>query len=269
DTYGYQNDVERDMSPWRDWVIRAFNQNLPYHQFITWQLAGDLLPHATPDQVLATAFNRVHRQTNEGGSVEEEFRVEYVSDRVATAGTAFLGLTLGCARCHDHKYDPVSQKDFYRMSAFFDNIDESGLYSHFTHATPSPSLLLYRDGEQAKHDQVQQAIADKELALAQLGSSARERFVAWSQNNSIPQPVPAAAFSFELVSSNSTPDSFSTNSAVLVDDPEWVDGKVDKALKFSGDNLAICKDAGAFDRTSPFSFSLWLEPTEKQERAVV
>jgi hypothetical protein len=269
DTYGYQNDVERDMSPWRDWVIRAFNQDLPYDQFITWQLAGDLLPHPTRDQVLATAFNRLHRQTNEGGSVEEEFRIEYVSDRVATAGSAFLGLTLGCARCHDHKYDPVSQKDFYRMSAFFDNIDESGLYSHFTHATPSPSLLLYRDGEEAKHDKVQRAIADKEAEVAQLRSSARERFAAWTETNSIPQPVPAAAFSFEQVSSNSTPDHFSTNAAVLVDDPEQVDGKIGKAHKFSGDNLATCKGAGAFDRTSAFSFSLWLEPTEKQGRAVV
>ena len=267
DTYGYQNDVERDMSPWRDWVIRAFNQNLPYDQFITWQLAGDLLPHPTHDQILATAFNRLHRQTNEGGSVEEEFRVEYVSDRVATTGTAFLGLTLGCARCHDHKYDPVSQKDFYRMSAFFNNIDESGLYSHFTRATPSPSLLLYRNGEEAKHEKVQDTIQQKEIALDQLRNSAKGRFASWT--NSIPQPVPAAEFSFETVNSNSTPDQFSTNAAVLVDDPQLVEGKVGKALKFSGDNLVICKGAGAFDRTSAFSFSLWLQPTEKQDRAVV
>jgi hypothetical protein len=269
DTYGYQNDVDRDMSPWRDWVIRAFNENLPYDQFITWQLAGDLLPGSTRDQVLATAFNRLHRQTNEGGSVEEEFRVEYVSDRVATAGTAFLGLTLGCARCHDHKYDPVSQKDFYRMSAFFDNIDESGLYSHFTRATPSPSLLLYRDGEEAKHRQLQQAIRQKEAALAELKNAAKAGFASWNKTNSIPQPTAAATFSFEEIKNDSTPDNLSTNAATLVDGPEQVDGKFGKALKFSGDNLAICKGAGAFDRTSPFSFSLWLQPTEKQERAVV
>ena len=267
DTYGYQNDVERDMSPWRDWVIRAFNQNLPYDQFVTWQLAGDLLPHATRDQILATAFNRLHRQTNEGGSVEEEFRVEYVSDRVSTAGTAFLGLTLGCARCHDHKYDPVSQKDFYRMSAFFNNIDESGLYPHFTHSTPSPSLLLYREGEEARHEQAQQATLQKEGALAELKNSAKARFATWTNN--IPEPMPDAEFSFEAVSNNTTPDRFSTNAAVLVDDPQLVEGRVGKALKFSGDNLVICKGAGAFDRTMAFSFSLWLQPTEKQERAVV
>ena len=110
DTYGYQSDVERDMSPWRDWVIKSFNENLPYDQFVIWQIAGDLLPQPTREQILATAFNRLHRQTNEGGSIEEEFRIEYVSDRVHTAGTTFLGLSFECARCHDHKFDPVCRR---------------------------------------------------------------------------------------------------------------------------------------------------------------
>src|SRR5436190_490212 len=207
DTYGYQADVDRDMSPWRDWVIRAFNENLPYDQFITWQIAGDLLPHPTRDQILATAFNRLHRQTNEGGSVEEEFRVEYVSDRVATVGTAFLGLTLSCARCHDHKYDPISQKDFYRMSAFFNNIDESGLYSHFTRATPSPSLLLYGAGEEAKHKALLDKINAKERALAEVQRQAERRFVSLlaSGSNAIAAPEPVSAFSFEEIKDGSTP----------------------------------------------------------------
>ena len=118
DTYGYQADFDRDMSPYRDWVIRAFNQNLPYDQFLTWQLAGDLLPGATREQRIATAFNRLHRQTNEGGSVEEEFRTEYVVDRVNTFGTAMLGLTVECARCHDHRFDPITQRDYYALFAF-------------------------------------------------------------------------------------------------------------------------------------------------------
>ena len=143
DTYGYQADVARDMSPYRDWVIAAFNRNLPYDQFLTWQLAGDLLPNATREQRMATAFNRLHRQTNEGGSIEEEFRTEYVADRVNTFGTAMLGLTLECARCHDHKFDAITQRDYFSLFAFFNSIDESGLYSHFTNATPSPSLLLW------------------------------------------------------------------------------------------------------------------------------
>ena len=272
DTYGYQNDVERDMSPWRDWVIRAFNDNLPFSQFILWQIAGDLLPSPTRDQLLATAFNRLHRQTNEGGSIDEEFRAEYVADRVATTGTALLGLTIGCARCHDHKYDPVAQKDFYRMAAFFNNIDESGLYSHFTRATPSPTLLLYAEGQEAKHKALQQQIAANEKALGELAVSAQSRFETWlaSGPRVIERPQPADAFAFETITNDSTPDTMNTNrSAMLVDGPVQADGKVGKALKFSGDNSVVCKGAGVFDRTSPFSFSLWLKPGEKQERAVI
>ncbi|MEY2429913.1 MAG: hypothetical protein QOJ40_2798 [Verrucomicrobiota bacterium] len=283
DTYGYQSDVERDMSPWRDWVIRAFNENLPYDRFLLWQLAGDLLDSPTRDQVLATAFNRLHRQTNEGGSIEDEFRTEYVADRVQTAGTAFLGLTVGCARCHDHKYDPITQKDFYRMSAFFNNIDESGLYSHFTAATPSPTLLLYSEGVEAKHKALKERIRTKEKeveefspakmpALRGVATAARARFDAWATAGitAIPRPEPSAAFAFDEVASDSTRDSMSTNHlATLVDGPTQVAGKIGKALKFSGDNSVICKGVGAFNRTSPFSFDLWLKPSERQERAVI
>lgn len=272
DTYGHQNDVERDLSPWRDWVIRAFNSNLPYDQFIAWQLAGDLLPATNTDQVLATAFNRLHRQTNEGGSIDEEFRTEYVADRVATAGTAFLGLTLGCARCHDHKYDPVTQKDFYRMSAFFDNIDESGLYSHFTHAMPSPTLLLYRTNELARHQVLRSAIDSGASELDATAHAAQDRFRQWTNAapRGIPSPTAAAGFSFETVTNNRSPANLGTNAiAEWVDNPEQVDGRVGKALKFSGDNSAVLKGAGAFNRCAPFSFALWLKPTEKQERAVI
>ena len=110
DSYGFQVDREREMWPWRDWVVKSFNDNMPFDQFITWQIAGDLLPNASDDQILATAFNRLHQQESEGGSVEEEYRVEYVCDRVQTFATTFLGLTFECARCHDHKYDP--KRDF-------------------------------------------------------------------------------------------------------------------------------------------------------------
>ncbi len=138
DSFGYQADGDSNVWPWRDWVIAAFNRNLPFDQFVTWQLAGDLLPGATREQRLATAFNRLHRMTNEGGSIPEEFRTEYVADRVQTFGTALLGLTLECCRCHDHKYDPIAQKDFYGLSAFFNSIDEWGTYdSAAFRATPT------------------------------------------------------------------------------------------------------------------------------------
>jgi hypothetical protein len=126
DTNGYQGDAERTMWPWRDWVIKAFNENLPYDRFLTWQLAGDLLPDATDEQRLATAFNRNHPINGEGGRIAEENRVDYVLDMTETMGTAFLGLTIGCARCHDHKFDPITQKDYFSLSAFFNQTPVTG-----------------------------------------------------------------------------------------------------------------------------------------------
>ncbi|MCC5936052.1 MAG: PSD1 domain-containing protein [Lunatimonas sp.] len=124
DSYGYQLDNLRTQWPWRDWVIHAFNQNLPYDTFIRWQLAGDLLPDPTKEQLLATGFNRNHKITEEGAIDEEEYRVTYVADRTNTLGKALLGITLECAACHDHKYDPISQKEYYELFSFFNNIDE-------------------------------------------------------------------------------------------------------------------------------------------------
>lgn len=127
DSHGYQDDGLRTMWPWRDWVIHAFNKNYPYDQFVTWQLAGDLLPNPSKEQLLATGFNRNHKITQEGGIIDEEYRVEYVTDRTNTFGKAFLALTFECAHCHDHKYDPISQKDYYRTFAFFNRVPEKGL----------------------------------------------------------------------------------------------------------------------------------------------
>jgi hypothetical protein len=264
DTYGYQADVERDMSPWRDWVIKAFNQNLPYDQFVTWQLAGDLLPHATREQILATAFNRLHRQTNEGGSIEEEFREEYVADRVQTASTAFLGLTLQCARCHDHKFDPILQKDFYRFSAFFNNIDESGLYAHFTRANPK--------GVEAIHDKLVIEIQGAEAALDRVAGEERSAFEEWLDGpaSCVEVPKPVAAYSFEQVQTNRTPNAVNeTLPAILEDGPVQVPGRHGLALRFSGDNSLVCKGAGAFGRTDAFSFGLWLFPAEQLDRQVI
>ncbi|TAL04901.1 MAG: DUF1549 domain-containing protein, partial [Verrucomicrobia bacterium] len=267
DTYGYQNDVERDMSPWRDWVIKAFNENLSYDQFITWQLAGDLLPNATREQRLATAFNRLHRQTNEGGSIDDEFRAEYAADRVNTVGTAMLGLTLGCAKCHDHKFDPVTQRDYYSLTAFFNNLDESGMYSHYTHATPSPALLLWPAGTEQQHTELKEKIATSEAKLKSNTRGAEAEFQAWLKaGEKLSAPKPVAHFAFDTVVSNTTPDSVTaTNFAKLVDEPKLVDG----ALQFNGDNQVVCKSIRNFTRTDEFSFALRLKPTERQDRAVV
>jgi hypothetical protein len=127
DSHGYQDDGLRTMWPWRDWVIHAFNENYPYDQFLTWQLAGDLLPNPTKEQVLATGFNRNHKITQEGGVIDEEYRIEYVTDRTNTFGKTFLALTFECAHCHDHKYDPILQKDYYSTFTFFNQVPEKGL----------------------------------------------------------------------------------------------------------------------------------------------
>ena len=141
DSHGYQDDLERIMFPWRDWVIHAFQKNMPYDQFVTWQLAGDLLPNATREQIIATAFNRNHKITQEGGVIPEEYRVEYVSDRTQTFSSAFLGLTFECAKCHDHKYDAISQKDYYSLFSFFNNVPEKGLIEPYG-AIPEPYIKL-------------------------------------------------------------------------------------------------------------------------------
>lgn len=263
DTYGYQADVERDMSPYRDWVIKAFNENLPYDQFLTWQLAGDLLPKPTREQRIATAFNRLHRQTNEGGSVEEEFRTEYAIDRVNTVGMSMLGLTMECARCHDHKFDPIKQTEYFSLLAFFNSIDESGLYSHFTRATPTPTLLLWPEGKEQEHAELKAKIAAAETQRDTMAVSSKAD--AWMKEPRV-NLTRLACFTFDTVVSNSTPDFFHpTNLAWLVDEPKLIDG----ALQFSGDNAVVCKTVPNFRRTDEFSFALRLRPTETQDRAVV
>lgn len=153
DTHGFNNDAARTMWPWRDWVVRALNDNMPYDQFIAAQLAGDLLPQATHSQRLATGFNRNHVINSEGGIIDEEYRVEYVADRVRTTSLAWLGLTLECARCHDHKFDPISQREYYQFFAFFNNVDETGEDGRIANA--SPLMPAPSSDEQAKLRQLQ------------------------------------------------------------------------------------------------------------------
>lgn len=147
DSYGYQDDEVRSQWPYRDWVIHAFNRNLPYDQFLTWQLAGDLLPEATKEQILATAFNRNHKYTEEGGIIVEEYRIEYVLDKTNTFSKSILGISMECAQCHDHKYDPFSQKEYYELFAFFNNSKEQGFEGDIsrTKLAKTPILWIERD----------------------------------------------------------------------------------------------------------------------------
>ncbi len=148
DSYGYQDDNVRTQWPWRDWVIKAFNENMPYDQFVTWQMAGDLLPNATKEQVLATAFFRNHKYTEEGGVIPEEYRIEYVLDKTKTYTKGLLGLTAECAQCHDHKYDPISQKDYFSLFAFFNNTFEVGYEGDVSVSRPAKNPMLKLTNEE-------------------------------------------------------------------------------------------------------------------------
>ena len=144
DSHGYQDDTERTMWPWRDWVIHAYNTNIPYDEFITWQLAGDLIPNATKEQIIATGFNRNHKITQEGGVIPEEYRVEYVADRAITTSKLMMGLTMECARCHSHKYDNITHDEFYGFYGFFNNINEKGLIAYGDFA-PEPKITVSKN----------------------------------------------------------------------------------------------------------------------------
>jgi hypothetical protein len=150
DSYGYQDDNVRTQWIWRDWLIHAFNKNIPYNDFLTWQIAGDMLPNATKEQILATAFFRNHKYTEEGGVIPEEYRIIYILDKTKTFGKGILGLTVECAQCHDHKYDPISQKDYYQLFAFFNNTKEVGYEGDVTQSKPAKMPVLTISDEEAK-----------------------------------------------------------------------------------------------------------------------
>ncbi len=250
DTFGYQNDVAMEVWPWRQWVIEAFNRNMPYDQFVTEQIAGDLIEGATREQQLATAFNRLHRQTNEGGSVAEEFRLTGITDRTTTAGTAFLGLTMECCRCHDHKFDPIKQKEFYQLSAYFSDIDEFGLYSHFTFTAPTPAMLLYEADQEQEHQAAKQAVTTAEAKLEEAMQSARRHWKSRPEDliSELPEPR-KPAFTLPLEGD--------------------VDGVVGMATRCNGDDAIECKEAPRFGRTSAFSYSLWVRPEVEGPRMMV
>ncbi|MBM4076441.1 MAG: DUF1549 domain-containing protein, partial [Planctomycetes bacterium] len=166
DTNGYQGDGTRTMWPWREWAINALNENKPFDQFTIEQLAGDLIPNGTLDQKIATGFHRNHPLNGEGGRIAEESRVEYVMDRVETTGTVWLGLTIGCCRCHDHKYDPFTQKEYYQLSAYFNSIAETGAVDRSGNANPVERVLT-KDNEQ----RLEELAKDVQLAESNLKAS--------------------------------------------------------------------------------------------------
>ncbi len=274
DSFGFQVDRPWEMWPWRDWVIRAYNANMPFDEFITWQLAGDLLPNATDEQILATAFNRLHQQESEGGSVEEEYRVEYVCDRVQTFSTTFLGLTFECARCHDHKFDPITHKEYYQFFAMFQNIDEAGLYSYFTTSPPTPALTMQDAASHQKLAELRQAVSNVEAAGAETRRSREAAFAAWLNSpDRIGKTLAAmpelGRFQFETLEGDKLANSMTADKpAVLKGENKLAPGRDGNGVEFTGDD-SIDLPFGNFKREEPFTISLWLKTPDMKERAVV
>ncbi len=271
DTFGYQVDRDRFVWPWRDWVIRAFNSNMPYDQFVTWQLAGDLLPNPTDEQILATTFNRLHPQKVEGGSTPEEFRVEYVADRTHTFGTAFLGLTLQCSRCHDHKYDPLTQKEYYQLFAFFNNIDEAGLYSYFTPAVPTPTLLMTDDTAKTKLAQIESRIQEAAQALTKIDAQRKNAFEKWLTKLPADPFIPGLVgdFSFDELKDGKFVNRADPDSPAATNDQNVLEpGYHGNAVRLTGDD-AVRMNFGNFRRFDPFTVALWMKTPDIKDRSVV
>lgn len=264
DSHGLHSDGWRSMYPWRDWVIRAFRQKMPYDQFLTWQLAGDLLPNPTREQLVATGFNRNHKTTAEGGVVDEEYRAEYVHDRVATTATTFLGLTMECARCHDHKYDPISQKEYYQFYAFFNQVDEIGMSGDDGNA--GPNLLLPSPETEQRLVQLQKQIQETEQLLASSQADLLEQkdFIQdLNKEVSAKETLASIYLPFDQLSASQVDGNASTSIAgdiALVEDP--VRGPV---LELNGEyEFVTLEEKGLFDQHQAFSASIWIKPEERR-----
>jgi hypothetical protein len=257
DTHGYHIDSLRGMWPWRDWVIDAFNRNMPYDEFAIEQLAGDLLPNATRDQKVASGFNRNHMINFEGGAIADEYQVEYVIDRVEATSGAFMGLTMGCARCHSHKYDPITHKEFYQFFAFFNNVPELGLDGRTGNA--QPYIQLPTPEQQARLDELTAAIRTREAAVADPVVAPLQ--AAWEAT----LPERAAPSGEGLVAHYELDGSFSDISGryqhgrTVTGDPTFDPGQIGRAVSFDGDTQVSFGNVGAFDRTDPFSLAVWLK----------
>ncbi|MCA8966567.1 MAG: DUF1553 domain-containing protein, partial [Planctomycetes bacterium] len=282
DTYGYQSDFECRTWPWRDWLIRSFADDKPWDRFVQELVAGDLLPDADVQTRTATAFWRLHRQTNEGGSIEAEWRHEYIADRVDTFGTAFLGLTVGCARCHDHKSDPISQRDYYSLGSFF-AIDEAGLSPYSTGGIPQPTVRLATAAQQGEIRTLQRAVSAAEQrrdqALAAARAAAKE--IAESSSGALAEawraavekpvaPAPIAHFPFDAIENGKSTDAREpSRQANVPAEVKPASGARGQALALDGDARVAIDGLPAFRREDAFSVQLWCWCPDTKERAVL
>ncbi len=263
DTHGYHIDSHRDMWAWRDWVIRAFNENKPYDQFTIEQLAGDLLPNATTEQKLASGFNRNHMINFEGGAIPEEYQVEYVVDRVETTANTWMAMTLGCARCHSHKYDPVTQKEFYQFFAFFNTVAEQGLDGNTGNA--NPLLTLPTAEQRARLDTLNVAIKVKESALADEKvkplQNEWEKVFRVKTTDSLKQGLAAH---YELDDTFNDISGHEQPARKVRGDPSFGGGNIGKAVSFDGDSQVNFGNVARLKPNGPFSLAVWVKGAGNQ-----
>ncbi len=265
DTNGYQNDFARTMWPWRDWVIHSYNGNQPFDRFVVEQLAGDLLPGSTLEQRIATGFNRNNRAVTEAGSIGEEWRVENAIDRVETTGTVFLGLTVGCARCHDHKFDPISQKDFYRFFAFFNSANDQGVYTE-QRGNTGPVVAVPSPQDKQDLHQLEMSIAGKEKEIRNQESTLTRDQQHWEQQLPGKPDSPGTDWSFACPLNGDTHftllGGYRGHGEYGANKPlTWSTGPFGKALRLDGTNDSFL-DAGpavSLDRADRFSYGGWVK----------
>jgi len=279
DTHGYTVDRYRDVSPYRDWVIKSFDKNIPYDEFIRLQLAGDMMENPSKEDILATTFNRLHPQNQEGGIIDEEFRSEYVADRTNIVGEAFLGLTMACAKCHDHKYDPISQKNYYEMYSFFNNVNESGQIS-FDFSMPVPNMLLPTPEQEEFIAYANALVESKQKEMDNVVRTESKFANQWVEKES-----------YRKLKSNGYPNKLiakvdflngSLNNALNPAEkgkmkrqhspkqfPKIVDGHSGKGLELDGDAWLDLDRIGVFKRNQTFSIGLRINIPEELESGVI
>ncbi|MGE5193659.1 MAG: DUF1549 domain-containing protein, partial [Deltaproteobacteria bacterium] len=263
DTNGYQSDGERSMWRWRDWVIDAYNRNMPFDQFTIEQIAGDMLPRATLDQQIASGFNRNHRGNGEGGIIPEEYAVEYVVDRVETTFTVWLGLTMGCSRCHEHKFDPFTQKEFYQAFAYFNNVPEFGRAVKYGNSPPFIKAPTVEQQQQLK--QLESRLADEEQAFARLLPEIVAAQVEWERALD-PQALAgwtitrAQKAHVSLDERQTEPECGAAETRWEDGEPLFKPGKLGQAGEFDGTRFVSAGDVGGFGFNDKFSLAAWAFP---------
>lgn len=277
---GYLDDKHRDFSPYRDWVIKAFNENMSYEKFTTWQLAGDLIKEPSQESILATAFNRLHKKNSEAGIVFEEFRQEYVADRTLTLGKAFLGLSVECARCHDHKYDAISQKEHYEMAAFFNSTNEIGTAVYGPGQVPGPSLLLTNAEQDKILEYIDSNIDKVEKQLVEIQKLPSEEVIAENDMKGVMQSLQknyneglVVDYSFDkLIRADkkrfNCQNVFGDGRPAVVNEPDIKGGAKGNGI-FINDytTIQLPEKVGWYDFVDPFTVSLSLFPDKVYEEA--